>query len=279
MLLLEHEPLVRAGSFAAVLLLCVALERLRPRRTPAAARAPRWRANLGLVLVDTLVVRLLFPFLAVGTALAVESTGFGLFNQFVWPPALELVAAVLLLDLAIYGQHRLMHALPTMWRLHRVHHSDLEFDVTTGVRFHPAEMVASMLIKIAIVALLGPAAAAVVVFEVLLNATALFNHSNVRVPAAVEPWLRLLLVTPDVHRVHHSTIAAETDSNFGFNFPWWDRLFGTYRAQPRDGHQDMRIGLDAFRTPSEQTLLGLLVQPVASPAGALPPALIGGEHT
>lgn len=266
--MLEHEPLIRAAAFAATLAACAALEWLRPRRRSTAPRWPRWRVNLGLVAIDTLAVRLAFPFLAVGTALAVEDAGFGLLNWLALPAAWEIVLAILLLDLAIYLQHRLMHALPTMWRLHRVHHSDLEFDLTTGVRFHPVEMAVSMAIKMAVVALLGPAAAAVVLFEVLLNATSLFNHSNLRVPAAVEPWLRLLLVTPDVHRVHHSPHPAETDSNFGFNFPWWDRLFGTYRAQPRDGHEGMRIGLDAFRSPAEQTLRELLIQPGRPARGA-----------
>lgn len=274
--MLEHEPLIRVGAFAATLLLCAALEQLRPRRTPTVARAARWPANLGLVVVDTLVVRLAFPFLAVGTALAVEDAGFGLFNRIALPATVEIPLAVLALDLAIYGQHRLMHVLPTLWRLHRVHHSDLEFDVTTGVRFHPVEMVASMAIKMAFVSLLGPAAAAVVLFEVLLNATSLFNHSNVRVPAAVESWLRLLLVTPDVHRVHHSPRAVETDSNFGFNFPWWDRLFGTYRAQPQDGHERMRIGLEAFRSPNEQTLWRLLIQPGLPSPGVPAHVSVGG---
>lgn len=274
--MLEHEPLIRVGAFAATLLLCAAFEHLRPRRALAVPRASRWPANLGLVVLDTLVVRLVFPFLAVGTALAVEDAGFGLFNLIALPAVVEIPLAVLALDLAIYGQHRLMHALPTLWRLHRVHHSDLEFDVTTGVRFHPVEMVASMAIKMAVVTLLGPAALAVVVFEVLLNATSLFNHGNLRVPSSVDSWLRLLLVTPDVHRVHHSTRVVETDSNFGFNFPWWDRLFGTYRAQPQDGHEHMRIGLEAFRSPHEQTLWRLLIQPGLPSPGVPAHVPVGG---
>jgi sterol desaturase/sphingolipid hydroxylase (fatty acid hydroxylase superfamily) len=272
--MLEHEPLIRAGTFAATLLLCTVLEWLLPRRTPSARRAARWGANFGLVVVDTFVVRLSFPFLAVGTALAMESAGFGLLNWLTLPASLEIPIALLLLDLAIYWQHRLMHAVPAMWRLHRVHHSDVEFDVTTGLRFHPVEMVTSMMIKMAVVALLGAAAAPVVMFEVLLNATSLFNHSNLRVPPAVEPWLRLVLVTPDVHRVHHSSRDIEAGSNFGFNFPWWDRLFRTYRAQPQDGHEGMRIGLDTFRSSADQTLWALLVQPGRPLPGTL--VSIGG---
>jgi len=274
--MLEHEPVIRAGAFAAVLLSCAALEWLRPRR-PSVTRASRWWTNLGLVVVDTVVVRLAFPFLAVGTALAAAQADVGLFNHLPWPAAWEIPLAILALDLAIYGQHRLMHALPTMWRLHRVHHSDLEFDVTTGVRFHPVEMVASMAIKMAVVTVLGPAALAVLIFEVLLNATSLFNHSNVRLPGRVDAWLRRFVVTPDVHRIHHSARAAETDSNFGFNFPWWDRLFGTYRAQPQDGHEAMRIGLDDFRSPEEQSLGRLLLQPGLPSRGMPAHVTTGGE--
>ena len=197
--------------------------------------------------VDTLLVRILFPTTAVGLALLAEARGFGLFNVVALPAWVAVVASVVILDLAIYLQHVLFHAVPALWRLHRMHHADLEFDVTTGLRFHPIEILLSMLIKFAVVAALGAPALAVLIFEVLLNATSMFNHGNVRIPAGLDRVLRWLVVTPDMHRVHHSILSRETNSNFGFNLPWWDRLFGTYRAQPAAGHEAMTIGIEQFR--------------------------------
>jgi sterol desaturase/sphingolipid hydroxylase (fatty acid hydroxylase superfamily) len=169
--------------------------------------------------------------------------------------------AVVVLDMAIYFQHRLFHAVPVLWRLHRMHHADLDLDVTTGARFHPLEILLSMAIKVAVVIALGAPAVAVVLFEILLNASSMFNHANLRLPLAVDGALRWLIVTPDVHRVHHSVIRAETDSNFGFSLSWWDRLFGTWRAQPEKGHDGMTIGLPVFRNPEQLRLDRMLVQP------------------
>jgi sterol desaturase/sphingolipid hydroxylase (fatty acid hydroxylase superfamily) len=237
-------------------------EFLTPRRPQSVGRGLRWPNNLGLVVLDTLIVRLLFPFAGVGMAFIAERNGWGLFNVVPLPVWITVPAAALLLDLIIYGQHVMFHGVPLLWRLHRVHHADLEFDVTTGLRFHPGEIILSMLIKLAAVAALGAPPIAVLMFEVLLNATSMFNHGNVHVPSELDRWLRLVFVTPDMHRVHHSTDRRETDSNFGFNVPWWDHLFGTYRAQPALGHAGMTLGIDRFRTSRELWLDRLLTQPV-----------------
>jgi sterol desaturase/sphingolipid hydroxylase (fatty acid hydroxylase superfamily) len=244
-------------------------ELLTPRRPQAVGRGLRWPNNLGLVVLDTLVVRLLFPFAGVGMAFLAQTNGWGLFNLVALPPWLAVPAAVLLLDLIIYGQHVAFHAVPMLWRLHRMHHADLEFDVTTGLRFHPGEIIRSRLVKLAAVAVLGAPPLAVLAFEVLLNATSMFNHGNVRIPSGFDRWLRLILVTPDMHRVHHSIDRSETDSNFGFNVPWWDRLFGTYRAQPTLGHAGMTLGIDRFRNPRELWLDRLLLQPLRGDSSAV----------
>jgi sterol desaturase/sphingolipid hydroxylase (fatty acid hydroxylase superfamily) len=191
----------------------------------------------------------------------------GLLNVFQVPYPLAILLSVLALDLAIYLQHLMFHAVPLLWRLHRMHHADLDFDVTTGARFHPVEILLSMLIKFAVILVLGPPAVAVLVFEVLLNATAIFNHGNVRMPARVDAVLRWLVVTPDMHRVHHSANPRETNSNFGFNLPWWDRLFGTYRAQPQAGHDGMTIGIEQFRTARDLWLDRMLLQPLRGEDG------------
>ena len=257
------ETVFRLAVFATVLLFMLAWERAAPRRRLTAPRASRWAANLGIVVLDTAVVRLLFPIAAVGTALASEAHGWGLFNVLNVPNWLAVAASVLALDLVIWAQHLMFHKVPALWRLHRMHHSDVDFDVTTALRFHPIEIVLSMLIKMAVVVALGAPALAVVLFEVILNGMAMFNHGNVRLPAGLDRVLRLVLVTPDYHRVHHSIHREETDSNFGFNLSLWDRLFGTYRSQPRDGHQTMTIGLAAFREPRDRRLDRLLLQPFA----------------
>lgn len=212
-------------------------------------------------VIDSLALRLLLPVAAVGAAAFAEQRDWGLFNQFTLPLAIPVVLTLLALDLLIYWQHRLLHALPWLWRLHRVHHSDLSIDVTTALRFHPLEILLSMLLKMAAVALLGAPPVAVLAFEILLNATAMFNHANLRLPAYSDRFLRQFIVTPDMHRVHHSWHQDETNSNFGFNLPWWDHLFGSYRAQPRDGHRAMSIGLKAFRDDKDQGLIALLAQP------------------
>ena len=256
------EPVLRLGFFLGTFLTMALWEALAPKRPQAIGRLRRWPNNLGLVVIDTLIVRLLFPLAGVGMAFLATSRGWGLFNILPLPAWLAIPAAVLLLDLTIYGQHVAFHAVPLLWRLHRMHHADLEFDVTTGLRFHPGEILLSMLIKLAAVAVLGAPPVAVLIFEILLNATSLFNHGNVRLPLGLDRILRLIVVTPDMHRVHHSIDRRETDSNFGFNVPWWDRLFGTYRAQPALGHERMTIGIPAFRDQRELRLDRMLWQPL-----------------
>lgn len=270
MALLQYEPLIRLAGFLGVFAAVALWEAQAARRRSAFPRHRRWPHNLGLLLVDVVTLRLLAPGAAVAVAIAGEARGWGLLNIFAGPGYVALVLSVLLLDLVIYFQHVMFHAVPTLWRLHRVHHADLDFDVTTGVRFHPVEVLISTAIKCAAVAAIGAPAVAVLVFEVLLNATAMFNHANASAPESVEPWLRWLVVTPDMHRVHHSVLYDESSSNFGFNLPWWDRIFGTYRAQPKAGHDAMMIGVDAFRTPDELRLDRLLLQPLRDTPGQYP---------
>lgn len=265
-IVLSHEMALRFAAFAGVLAAMMTWESLQPRRLHrAGSRARRWRANLGLVAIDAAVVRLIFPLAAVGAAALAEARGWGLLNALALPGWLTLAIALIVLDLAIYAQHVAFHKLPLLWRLHRVHHSDVDLDATTGLRFHPIEIVLSMTFKVAIVIALGAPALAVIVFEVGLNALAMFNHANVRLPRRLDRVLRRLIVTPEMHRVHHSIHRDETDSNFGFNLSVWDRLFRTYRAEPRDGHETMRIGLDAFRAAADGSLHRLLTQPFRPP--------------
>ena len=264
---LDNEAAVRLGSFAGALAAMVLWELLAPKRALRESKAVRWSANLGIVAINTVLIRFLAPAGAVGLALVAEARGWGLLNNIAAPDVLAFVGALVALDLAIYLQHVLFHAVPALWRLHRMHHSDLDFDTTTGFRFHPIEIALSMGIKMGVVAALGPPPVAVVAFEVVLNATSLFNHGNVRLPGTLDRALRWVVVTPDMHRVHHSHIPSETNSNFGFNLPWWDRLFGTYRDQPRDGHQGMTIGLHMFRDTAELHLHRLLVQPFLADSG------------
>jgi sterol desaturase/sphingolipid hydroxylase (fatty acid hydroxylase superfamily) len=260
-ILLTHEPAIRLGAFAGIFAAMAIWELLAPRRRQAIGRLRRWPGNLGIVALDTLLVRFTFPFAAVALALLAETRGWGLFQALEAPIWLAVIASVILLDLAIYLQHVLFHAVPVLWRLHRMHHADLEIDVTTGARFHPLEILLSMGIKLVVVVALGTPAVAVLIFEVLLNATSMFNHGNVQLPERVDRVLRWLVVTPDMHRVHHSVLRRETNSNFGFNLPWWDRLLGTYRAQPAAGHEGMTIGIEQFRDPIELRLDRMLAQP------------------
>lgn len=259
---LTHEPLIRLAAFAGILAVMAGLEAWLPRRQRCARRWLRWPGNLGIVVLDSLVVRLVFPTAAVGLALALEGRGVALLPWLGLPQPLAILLAVVLLDLAIYLQHVMFHAVPALWRLHRMHHADLDFDVTTGLRFHPIEILLSMTVKLMVIVALGAPALAVVVFEVLLNATAMFNHANLRLPERLDRALRRVLVTPDMHRVHHSVVPRETNSNFGFNLAVWDRLFGTYRAQPAAGHEAMTIGIEQFRDPRELRLDRMLTQPL-----------------
>ncbi len=264
-----HEPTIRLVFFVGVLVVMALWEAVAPRRSDV-TRLVRWTSNLGIVVVNTVAVRLVIPAAAVGFAAWAETQGWGLFNAVAVPFWVAFVVSLAVLDFAIYIQHVMFHAVPALWRLHRMHHADLGFDVTTGLRFHPIEILLSMGFKIAVLAALGAPAVAVLVFEVVLNATAMFNHGNVRMPRRLDALLRLFVVTPDMHRVHHSIVPAETNSNFGFNIPWWDRLFGTYRAQPAAGHDGMTIGNEQIRTTRDQWLDKMLVQPAIGPASGYP---------
>ncbi len=259
---LTHEPAIRLAAFLGIFAAMAFWEIVAPRRALTASKLWRWTSNIGVVALSTVLLRFVFPVAAVGLAVVAAERGWGLLNNVALPGWLETAAAVIALDFAIYLQHVIFHAVPALWRLHRMHHADLDFDVTTGVRFHPIEILLSMLIKLAVVAALGPSAIAVVIFEVLLNATSMFNHSNARVPLGLDRVLRLVVVTPDMHRVHHSILDHETNSNFGFNVPWWDRLFGTYQAQPDAGHEAMTIGLHGMRDEAVvDRLPGMLALP------------------
>jgi sterol desaturase/sphingolipid hydroxylase (fatty acid hydroxylase superfamily) len=244
---LENEIAIRLGVFFGVLAVLAGLERFSPRRPLVQPRSHRWFTNLALVLIDTLTVRALalaLPILAVAAAADAGRLDLGLFNQLDWPVWVELLFAVLIFDFAIWLQHLITHKVPLFWRFHRVHHADRDFDVTTALRFHPVEIAASAALKVGLVYLIGPSAMAVIVFEILLNATAMFNHANLRLPLGLDRVLRLVLVTPDMHRVHHSVRRDEHDSNYGFSLSVWDRIFRTYVPQPAAGHEAMTVGLE-----------------------------------
>ncbi|WP_049722360.1 sterol desaturase family protein [Gilvimarinus polysaccharolyticus] len=262
---MSHEALIRVGVFASFLLAMALWEALAGFRPQNISRWQRWPSNLLIVVLNTLVLRLFFPLAAVGAAYLAADRGWGLFNLIALPSWLAVVVCFILLDLTIYFQHRLFHGVPWLWRLHRVHHTDLEFDITTGLRFHPVEILLSIALKIMVVIALGAPALAVLLFEVVLSSTAIFNHANVSLPAWAERWARLIVVTPDMHRVHHSIVRQETDSNFGFNLPWWDRLFTTYNKQPSAGQLGMVIGIEAFRQPADLRLDKMLIQPFLTP--------------
>lgn len=260
--ILGNELPVRLSFFFGVFALMAVWEILSPRRAMTVSKTLRWTNNLGLVFLNSFVLRWLFPAAAVGLAAYSHEQGWGLLNFYEVPFGLSVVIAVVAMDFVIYLQHVMVHAVPVLWRLHRVHHADLDYDVTTGARFHTVEIILSMLIKFATILVLGPPVIAVLIFEVLLNATAMFNHGNVRLPLGLDRVLRWFVVTPDMHRVHHSVDDDEANSNFGFSLPWWDRLFGTYRDQPRAGHEGMTIGIRRYRSPRQVSWLpGLLVLP------------------
>jgi len=259
--LLNYEIFLRLSCFIGLLILLVSLEWVLPRKPRERTRAGRWLSNSAIIIIDTLLLRILFPTAAIGAALWAENAGIGLLNYVALPTIVSVLIAIVVLDFAIWLQHLSFHHVPWLWRLHRMHHTDIDVDVTTAVRFHPLEMVLSMLIKLLVVVILGAPAAAVLIFEVLLNATSLFNHANIKLPRPVDAALRWLIVTPDMHRVHHSIKKIETNSNFGFNLTWWDRLFGTYRAQPQAGHEKMQLGIERFREASDNRIGQLLIQP------------------
>ncbi len=247
MFLLDNEVFLRLGFFLGIFL-CMALwERLAPRRPLTQSRFIRWTNNIVLTSFNSILLYLVFPVAAVGTALYTAEKGWGLFQIVAAPDWVEGLAAIVMLDLLLYCQHVVFHRIPFFWRFHRMHHTDLDIDVTTGARFHPVEIFLSMVIKMGAVAAIGPPAWSVIIFEILLNSTSMFNHSDILLFSKVDGMLRLLVVTPDMHRVHHSVIIRETNSNFGFNFPWWDRIFKTYRDQPAAGHIGMTLGLANYR--------------------------------
>jgi len=246
--IISNEGTIRLSVFAGIFIIMALWEFALPRRPLIAGRTRRWSVNWFLIILDGMMVRflvvhLLVPIAAVGAAIDASAQGWGLFNILEWPIWLELIISIVILDLVIYAQHVASHKIPIIWRVHRVHHSDRDIDVTTAIRFHPIEILLSLVLKVGVIYLLGPAVVAVIIFEVILNGSAMFNHSNIKLPLGLDRVLRWLIVTPDMHRVHHSTIVRETDSNYGFFLPWWDRLFGTYIDQPKHGHDDMDIGI------------------------------------
>ena len=260
--ILTNEKTIRMGFFFGVLIIMALWEVAAPRRKLTVSKPLRWVNNLGLVFFNSYILRVLFPAAAVGVAVTASQQGWGLFNVYELPPVITIMASVVILDFVIYLQHVMVHAIPILWRLHRVHHADPDYDVTTGARFHTLEIILSMLIKFATILLLGPPVIAVILFEIILNVTAMFNHANVSLPPALDRVLRWIVVTPDMHRVHHSIEDDEANSNFGFSLPWWDRLFGTYRDQPRGGHEGMRIGIRKYHDEKDVSwITGILTLP------------------
>lgn len=267
---MNSDVVIRITAFLGILGLMALWETAAPRRRLYSPKGSRWFANLSVVVLDSVIVRLLFATGAVGIAVLAGERNWGILNQLNWPMWLEILLAVVVLDFALYLQHVVFHAVPLFWRFHMMHHADLDCDVTTGLRFHPVEVVLSMGIKLGVVVLLGAAPVAVLAFEVILNATSMFNHSNIWMPVPVDRALRWVVVTPDMHRVHHSTLPQETNSNFGFNLPWWDRLLGTYCEQPLNGYTDMSLGLEQYRDPRQLTLGGILGLPFLGTLGRYP---------
>jgi len=258
---ISHESAIRLVFFAAIFAAISVAEYLMPRRVLTAPRQKRWMNNLLLVLTGTVLTRVIFPLLPVGVALFCARKHFGFLNFYHFPPWMAFVCGVVLLDLTIYLQHMMFHLTPFLWRMHKVHHIDHDIDVTTGLRFHPLEIILSMMIKIFAIAVTGAPAASVVVFEILLNGVSMFNHGNMNIPRAADSLIRLLIVTPDMHRVHHSIIRDETNSNYGFNYSWWDRIFGTYREAPEGGHERMKIGLAGYHDLKYLRFLPMLMVP------------------
>jgi sterol desaturase/sphingolipid hydroxylase (fatty acid hydroxylase superfamily) len=261
---MEGENILRIGAFTLTAMLMVALEITRPRRRPDPDRKGRWVGNLGVMAVSTMLVRLVFPIVPMALAAQLRSQNLGIFPFLGLPLAAEIVLCILILDLAMYGQHRAFHAWRPLWRLHRMHHADTFFDFSTGVRFHPLEILISMAYKLALVALLAPPPLAVLAFEIILNSAAMFNHANFFLPLRLDRILRLALVTPDMHRIHHSTDGREFNRNFGFCFPWWDHFFATYQDQPARGHETMPLGLNIFRDERYRSLRRMLAMPFIS---------------
>jgi len=267
---MEHEITIRVITFVLIFILVALWEIRAPRRTLMTSKKWRWFNNLSIIAINPLLLRLVFPVLAIGMTQTAQANGWGLLNHFGTPSVIALFVGIIALDLVVYLQHVMFHAVPILWRLHMVHHADLDYDLTTGLRFHPIEIVLSMTLKLTIIVALGPPVASVLAFEVILNGMAMFNHGNIKLPPSVDRSLRFFFVTPDMHRVHHSAIIHETNSNYGFNLSIWDRLFGTYLAQPSKGHQEMIIGLSQFRDHRRLTLPWLLILPFIGDLGKQP---------
>jgi sterol desaturase/sphingolipid hydroxylase (fatty acid hydroxylase superfamily) len=267
---MNAETVIRLSAFLGILAVMAGWEVVAPRRRLRTSKRSRWAVNLLVVALNSILLRALFAAGAIGAAAMAAQHGLGLLNMINGPAWMKWLLAVVLLDFALYLQHVMFHAVPTLWRLHMMHHADLDVDVTTGARFHPLEVMLSMGIKLATVMLIGAAPAAVLAFEILLNATSMFNHSNVRIPVAIDQVLRWLVVTPDMHRIHHSVLPKETNTNFGFNLPWWDRLLGTYRTDPVEGQEDMVLGLEQFRNHTRLNFTGVLLLPFLGKPGNYP---------
>ncbi|MGM0427048.1 MAG: sterol desaturase family protein [Thermodesulfobacteriota bacterium] len=262
-----NEAAIRTAFFVGIFLAVALVELMVPRRPLTTSKKTRWFGNIGIVFIDTFILRLLAPAGAVGVSVWIGHQGWGLMNAIDLSLWLEVVITVIVLDFVVYMQHVMFHAVPILWRLHMMHHADLDLDLTTGTRFHPLEIIISLGIKAGAIIVLGAPPVGVIIFEIVLNGTAMFNHGNFFIPLGVDRFLRLLVVTPDMHRVHHSVFPFETNSNFGFNLPWWDRICGTYRSQPRKGHKEMTIGLNQFREASRLTLPWLLILPFTGKGG------------
>jgi sterol desaturase/sphingolipid hydroxylase (fatty acid hydroxylase superfamily) len=267
---MEDDIAIRLISFVMIFILVALWEIRMPRRTLLTSKKWRWFTNLSIIAINPVLLHFVFPILAVGAAQTAEAKGWGLLNHLNTISLIALVVGIVALDLVIYLQHVMFHAVPLLWRLHMIHHADLDYDLTTGLRFHPIEVILSMILKLTVIVALGPPVASVVVFELVLNGMAMFNHGNIKLSSSIDRLLRFFIVTPDMHRVHHSVIIHETNSNYGFNLSIWDRLFGTYRAQPSKGHQDMVIGLSQFRDQKRLTLPWLLILPFIGDIGKQP---------
>jgi sterol desaturase/sphingolipid hydroxylase (fatty acid hydroxylase superfamily) len=258
---ISPEALVRLWFFASIFFVMALIEKIAPQRILLKSKFKRWVSNIGMQIIDVVVLRLIFPVFPFGVAVICAQRGWGLLNYCHTIQPLALFIGILVLDFVIYLQHRMFHFVPIFWRVHMVHHTDEDIDVTTAVRFHPLEIILSLLIKFAAVAAIGAAPLSVLIFEVLLNGASMFNHGNIKIPLYIDRVIRMILVTPDMHRVHHSVITRETNSNYGFSFSWWDRLFGTYIAQPQEGHDKMKIGLNGYHDDRSLKLSALLAMP------------------
>lgn len=258
---MSAEIVLRIGSFLAMLIIMGVAETIWPRRQLDVTKGKRWFSNLSVSVISSLLARLIIPIAPVGAAIICAEHNIGLLNTISLPSWIIILISILLLDMLIYWQHVAFHRIQLLWRIHRMHHADLDIDASTGIRFHPLEIITSVVIKLIGITILGPPAIAVITFEILLNGCALFNHANVRLPLGIDAILRLFIVTPDMHRVHHSTDMREANMNYGFNFPWWDRIFGTYKSQPDLGHDGMRIGMNIFREPKYVRLDKMLTIP------------------